>query len=593
MTLLTLLSHPVAQAVGRALLHFLWQGALMALLVWLIKTIAPPSGARFRYAAATLVMMSMPVAVVVTASIHPRRVEAAKPHAQPSAPTSTTAEAMATDTRTFVISSPAASKPRPGVSGWAVCLWIAGVLLLSLRALGGWSRAQRLKRGAASAAKELDGIISELTRRLRISTPVRLYTSAIVQVPIVVGWLRPHVLLPVTTLTGLTESQIRAILAHELAHIRRHDYIVNLLQTAIETALFYHPAVWWVGKQMRIEREHCCDDIAVGVCADAVEYATALAELEEIRGRIPEPALAATGGDLLSRIRRLLGEPDRRPGSLAPAVLTLSIVIASAVVSLHAQEPTPAFEVASIRPTKAETRGPRYRMGAQFTVESATLQDLVKMAYGLKDFQLSGGPSWSDADRFDIEAKADPPPQPGTIAALTLQRRRLQALLADRFKLTVHRETKQLPIYELVLAKGGPKIQPLKEGACAPFDFKNPGAGPGKNPMDTCGFFGLARGLLEGSSVTMADIAGGLSTLTGRIVVDKTGLAGTYRVYLTFVPDESLAPMPAPPGENSAPAADGPSLYTALEEQLGLKLESAKGPVEVVVIDHAEKPSEN
>lgn len=112
--------------------------------------------------------------------------------------------------------------------------------------------------------------------------------------------------------------------------------------------------------------------------------------------------------------------------------------------------------------------------------------------------------------------------------------------------------------------------------------------------MDTCGFFGLARGLLEGSSVTMTDIAGGLSTLTSRIVVNKTGLAGTYRVYLTFVPDESLAPMPAPPGEsNSAPAADGPSLYTALEEQLGLKLESAKGPVEVVVIDHAEKPSEN
>src|SRR6185503_3583474 len=121
-----------------------------------------------------------------------------------------------------------------------------------------------------------------------------------------VGWVKPAVLLPAAALTGLSTVQLESLLAHELAHVRRHDYLVNLLQGLIETLLFYHPAVWWVSRQIRREREHCCDDIAVALCGDVKLYAGALAQLEELRGRVLEPALAATGGELLGRIRRLL-----------------------------------------------------------------------------------------------------------------------------------------------------------------------------------------------------------------------------------------------------------------------------------------------
>jgi beta-lactamase regulating signal transducer with metallopeptidase domain len=342
MTLETLLTHPAVQALGRSLLHFLWQGSLLALLLWMIKTIVPAS-ARIRYAAASLIMLMMPVALVVTISGDFRN--------QPEAATLAPIAPLAAATAPISFAAPVEQTTRVGIWGWVVCLWLAGVVLLSLRATGGWMRAQRLKRRVLPASGELQDMMTRLKQRLRVSAPVRFYTSAIVEVPTVIGWIRPYLLLPVTTLTGLSESQLEAILAHELAHIRRHDYLVNLLQTAIETVLFYHPAVWWVGKQMRVEREHCCDDIAVAVCGNAIEYAGALAELEQIRGRIPEPALAATGGELLGRIRRLLGQQpsedraSRSLGTIIAAGLVLFIAMVPAVRSQSAAPQPPQITV--------------------------------------------------------------------------------------------------------------------------------------------------------------------------------------------------------------------------------------------------------
>src|SRR5439155_15282358 len=184
-----------------------------------------------------------------------------------------------------------------------------------LRLLTGWLWVQRLRtRGVAPADADFRRMASRLSRRLRITRVVTLLDSSLVDVPTVIGFLRPVVLLPVTALAGLTSQQIEAILAHELAHIRRHDYLVNLLQTLVETVLFYHPAVWWVSRRIRIERENCCDDLAVSLCGDPVAYATALADLEALRGSGPQPvrhiAMAATGGSLLQRVRRLLGAPS-------------------------------------------------------------------------------------------------------------------------------------------------------------------------------------------------------------------------------------------------------------------------------------------
>ncbi|HEY1760048.1 MAG TPA: M56 family metallopeptidase [Bryobacteraceae bacterium] len=365
MRLEILLTHPAVQALGHSLLHFLWQGSLLALLFWMMKTIVPSSAARVRYAGASLIMLMMPVALLITVAQDFRNQPAAIQVPSP-APHPAFVPPLGT-----VLSSASSSAPGIGITGWVVFLWSFGVLLLSLRAAGGWMRAQRLKRGVRCADSELHQMMARLKHRLGMSAPVRLYTSAMIEVPTVIGWVRPYLLLPVTTLTGLSESQLESILAHELAHIRRHDYLVNLIQTAVETVLFYHPAVWWVGRQMRIEREHCCDDIAVAVCGNAVEYAGALAELEQIRGRVPEPALAATGGELLVRIRRLLGQQpedlgSRSLGTIAAAGLVLLMIGVPATRSLKAAPQPPEITVtppvAPAPPNVVPPRTPKARM---------------------------------------------------------------------------------------------------------------------------------------------------------------------------------------------------------------------------------------
>ena len=177
-----------------------------------------------------------------------------------------------------------------------VSVWLAGVAILTLRLFSGWMWVQRMKSHDAQPVHEgLDAMGRRLMRRLHIVRAVRFLESRRVDVPTVIGWLRPVVLLPVSTLAGLTPRQVEAILAHELAHIRRHDYLVNLLQTVVETLLFYHPAVWWLSHRIRVERENCCDDLAVSLCGDPVAYAAALAELEGLRAssgssRLPRAA---------------------------------------------------------------------------------------------------------------------------------------------------------------------------------------------------------------------------------------------------------------------------------------------------------------
>jgi hypothetical protein len=182
---------------------------------------------------------------------------------------------------------------------------MVGVTALTLRLLGGWLLVCRLSRRARPLAGLCDEALSRLARALRIGRAVRLLESSLVQVPVVIGGLRPVILLPACALTGLSPGQLEALLAHELAHIDRHDYLVNLVQSAIEVLLFYHPAAWWTSRVIRAEREHCCDALAVRVCGDPLAYARALAAMEGLRST-PCPSLAASGGSLLARVRRIL-----------------------------------------------------------------------------------------------------------------------------------------------------------------------------------------------------------------------------------------------------------------------------------------------
>jgi beta-lactamase regulating signal transducer with metallopeptidase domain/protocatechuate 3,4-dioxygenase beta subunit len=275
------------ERLGWTLVHFLWQGTVVAALY----TAARLAGARLltapaRYALACLalaVMAALPVATYVAA---------AEPGPVP--------EAL----------WPVAGVDWAALLPWLVALWAAGVGLFSLRLAAGWRRVHRLSRvGVAAAPEEWRRAARELARRMRVRQAVRLVASRLALTPAVVGWWRPVVLLPMEALTGLSEAQLRAVLAHELAHVLRRDYLANLLQGVTEAVLFYHPAVWWVSSRIRAEREACCDDLALAATGgDALSYARALAHLETAR-RV-RLAVAATGGALRARVARLLGKAE-------------------------------------------------------------------------------------------------------------------------------------------------------------------------------------------------------------------------------------------------------------------------------------------
>src|SRR5207248_3379019 len=168
-----------------------------------------------------------------------------------------------------------------------VALWVVGVIAFSLRLASGWMAARRLAvMGTHPTPPACEMALERLAARLRVTRPVRVVASVLVQVPAVIGWLRPVILVPASALTGLTPLQLDALLAHELAHVRRHDYVVRVLQSVIETLLFYHPAVWWVSRRVGEEREHCCDDLAVAVCGDAHRYAQALVGMRSEERRV-------------------------------------------------------------------------------------------------------------------------------------------------------------------------------------------------------------------------------------------------------------------------------------------------------------------
>ena len=235
---------------------------------------------------------------------------------------------------------------------------------------GGWIVVLRVGRsGEPLTDLAASAIFRELLDRLSISWPVRLARSALVQVPSVIGALRPMVLLPMQTLTGLTPDQLRGLLAHELAHIRRHDYLVNAIQTIVETLLFYHPAVWWMGRVIRQERENACDDLAAEVC-DRATYARALATMEKLR-HLPAVALGADGGSLVSRIRRILRARRSGCSNIAPA--SASIVIASLLIALAAITFITVASRSIAQPTTAPTTAPTTSKSG---FESPTEEDL-------------------------------------------------------------------------------------------------------------------------------------------------------------------------------------------------------------------------
>jgi beta-lactamase regulating signal transducer with metallopeptidase domain len=318
----------VTDALAWALIHFIWQGAAIALAAGFVNSALHRARPAARYALFCVALALMAAAPVWTFLA-----------ARAQAPLASGLPAPGSGMASPVVAQPAdPATAEIDWLPWLVAFWLSGVAALTVRSSVGWALAQRMTRWKTTPAA---AAVQEAAARLRvvfdIRRPVRILSSAAAEIPAAVGWLRPVVLLPISALTTLTPEQIELLIAHELAHIRRHDYLVNLLQTAVETVLFYHPAVWWVSGQIRAEREHCCDDLAVGACGDVVAYANALAAVERLRTTMPALVVAANGGSLLARIQRLANRDSsrRRPppawiGGLFPlaAVLTALVSVA-------------------------------------------------------------------------------------------------------------------------------------------------------------------------------------------------------------------------------------------------------------------------
>lgn len=564
--ILVLSTQPLVGRLGWALVDFLWQGALIACLYLAARTLfSRPENARIRYflsCGALAVMIAAPAATLTTKHL-PGPVPAMT--AIPDTLAALSSAGPKSGSMPFESLPTAARAAHAGdTMTWLVVIWLIGSSALSVRLIGGCIVAARLTSHRVTAPPiEWRNALDSLVMRTRLSFPVKLFVSGFVQTPAVAGWLKPAILLPAAAITGLAPEHIEALLAHELAHIRRHDYLVNVLQKVAETLLFYHPAVWWLSRQIDAEREACCDDLAVGLTGDRLTYVAALASLESHRPEHAMPVLAANGGSLQRRISRLVSPPSPAPtySPGAAVLLVAGVLIGLAAGGLLAQttDARPAFEVASVKPDTSRTGVDRIvRNDGSWIIDNVSLKRLIGMAYGVAEGRdyLFKGPDWLDSEDFDISARFPL----GTSDSQVLLM--LQRLLDERFKLKLHRESREFSAYALVVDKRGSKL--LATASPGPYRFS------------------VRAGHAVGASLSMAQFADRLSRQVDRQVIDFTGLTGQYDLTLDFKPETESAQSPDT-------GSDRPSIFSALPEQLGLRLEPRRVALDVLVVDAAAK----
>jgi bla regulator protein BlaR1 len=372
----------------------------------------------------------------------------------------------------------------------------------------------------------------------------------------------------------------------------------------VEAIFWFHPLVWWIGARLVVERECACDEDVLRLGSEPHVYAEAI--LSVCKHYLESPLVCVsgiTGSDLKRRINAIMARhlaqnlnfPRKlllATGGIAAIAIPIAIGFVNAPVSrAQSTETGPRFEVASIKPSNSADRRPLFRMEpGGLAAANATVKRLIELAYHIKLFQISGGPGWIDSELFDIAAKAE------RSADMSQFDQMLRALLADRFRLVIRRDNKDMPVYALVAGKTGPKFKESRESDPNIIDLggrPNPAAPPGRLAVTK-----IRRGLLVAQETTIAWFASQLSEFLARPVVDKTGLTGKYDLKLEWQPDENqvamFQAMQVPEGFGAPPADPaGPSLFAALQEQLGLKLESEKGPVEIFNIERIERPSAN
>ncbi len=559
----------MAPEVLLAVLNSLWQAAAVAALVWVALRLLKKTNAATRYAiwwAVLGVALALPVAPGVARWWRGRgqAAEVATAHR----PTAAPAQAPSIEEPPAIVTL--REERRAAWPLWVAGLW-AAVCAYRLWQIG---RSYVYLRGVKGRARLMPGSSGPLEA---VSRKARVLLSNDVASPMAVGFVHPAVILPESLPGELAGEELEHVLLHETAHLARKDDWTNLLAKLLGGALALHPVAWWILRQIEREREIACDDWVVARVGSARPYAKSLARMSELRwarrgsaqGSSQGEALASGifgGGsrlgeriELLLRRGRKVSYRVSRMGLAMGGAALLGCPIAGALAPrmvAFAQE-RPAFEAATIKPSDPDHVGAQmFSAGpGRFKAVTATLKDLVAYAYSVKTFQVSGEPGWADSVHYDITAKAE---GAGGMPQLRVM---LQALLEDRFRLRLHRETNELPVYDLTVAKGGARLHEVGAGGLG---------------------VGGSRGRLNGRGADMATLAWVLSEQLDRVVVDRTGLAGFYEFMLTWTPEGAQTG-----GEPET------SLFSALQDQLGLRLQAGRGPVETLVIDHVEKPDAN
>ena len=454
---------------------------------------------------------------------------------------------------------------------WAVGL--IGVLAVRLRS---WRRIrQAIAHGTAT---DLNGLLP--TGLVARSIPGLLE-------PCVVGLFRPMLLMPRGIERELNAEQLRAVIAHEVCHVRRHDHVTAAIHMAVEALFWFHPAVWLIGARLIEERERACDEAVLGATGTPQVYAEAILSVCKRYVAATSPAaVGVSGADLRARIERIMASRigcalnARRKAVLATAAIAaVALPLASGA---RGQAAEPAFDAVSI---KLNTSGSQDLVinvpnGTAYNVGNTPMRGTIMRAYQVKN--LAGVPAWVDEERYDITAKSSGKPTVDQVSAM------LRTMLKERFSMTGHIEPREIDVYALVVARPShPGLKPVSVDCAAVTAARDAAVSAGSAPplpaangAPVCGFTWSAA--ITSGGIPMPQFAGLLDYIAGRVVVDRTGLNGRYEFTLRFTPPGM------PPGGD-----DRPDFFTAIQEQLGLRLEATRAPVETFVIDHIERPTPN
>jgi bla regulator protein BlaR1 len=540
-------------------------------------------------------------------------------------------------------------------SNWMPALlyavWAIGFASLALS----WWRRWRVLRSALRTASPLD-----------LPIGLQAMTSPAFAEPGVFGVRRPILLLPAGIMERLTPQQLKAILAHELCHVRRRDNLATAIHMAVEAIFWFHPLVWWLGARLMEERERACDEEVLRQGSEPEVYAGGILKICELYLESPLPCVAGvTGANLRKRIEAIMSNrvvtrlSNAKKFALVTAgaaalaapilvgVLTAPAILAQSTQGADQSTKGAAaqFEVASVKPCVIEDdagRGNGKSGGSgrirwtpgRLEISCATLDNLIRDAYlsypdgkpwaaatraeptpdmfgvagsgcfgcgrGVSPVsqrvfhqQIHGSPAWAGSDRYQIDGKAEGQTNPEMMRGPMMR-----TLLEERFKLKVHRESKEVPVYELTVADGGARLQPAQEQNC----LTGPPAtqrAPGQDPPRICGRGGVEKSGTAYFGTTIAQFCSVISGWFDRDVIDKTGIPGVFDLHLDAhrvdLPDLSAGDPAAgtPPRRAETDYAATLKAFQAALLKLGLKLEPAKGPGVFLVIDHVERPSGN